>query len=128
MNSGFMNSIVAFIQPFRLEPVVDALRALPSFPGMSVSQVQGFGRLEAHPPRKGEAIEVAPFKPKVRIEICCRGEQTAAIAETIRQAARTGNPGDGIVLVSDIAWVYRIRDDKDGDAALKPRSGNDFDG
>jgi nitrogen regulatory protein PII len=113
-----MNSIVAFIQPFQLERVVDALRSLPRFPGISVSRVEGFGRLEAHPPRKGERTEVDPFKPRVRLEIYCRGTDVASIAETIRQAARTGNPGDGLILVGDLAWVYRIRTDEEGQSAL----------
>ncbi len=112
-----MNSIVAFIQPFQLERVVDALRSLPRFPGMSVSRVEGFGRLEAHPPRKGERTEIDPFKPKIRLEIYCLGTDVAAIVETIRQTARTGNPGDGLILVGDLARVYRIRTDAEGQSA-----------
>ncbi len=114
MSSGLVNWIVAFIQPFQLERVVDALRSLPRFPGMSVSRVEGFGRLEAHPPREGERTEIDPFKPKVRLEIYCAGTDVASIAETIRQAARTGNPGDGLILVGDSARVYRIRSDAEG--------------
>lgn len=118
MSSGFMTSIVAFIQPFQLERVVDALRSLSRFPGMSVSRVEGFGRLEAHPPRKGERTEVDPFKPKVRLEIYCRGTDAASIVETIRHAARTGNRGDGLILVGDLAGVYRIRTSEEGQSAL----------
>jgi nitrogen regulatory protein PII len=38
-----LRHVVAFIQPFQLESVVDSLRGLPDFPGMSVSEVRGFG-------------------------------------------------------------------------------------
>jgi len=69
METAFMNCVVAFIQPFQLERVIDALRSIPDFPGVSVSDVRGFGRLAAHAPRKGERTEVDPFDPKVRLEI-----------------------------------------------------------
>jgi nitrogen regulatory protein PII len=123
MATGFMNWIVAFIQPFQLEKVVDALREIPGFPGMTVTDAQGFGRLLAHPPRPGESTEVEAFRPRVRLEIACPGTQVSEIAETIRRTARTGNPGDGLVLVSDLAWAYRIRSDVEGPDALAPRQG-----
>jgi nitrogen regulatory protein PII len=62
-----LNYVVAFIQPFQLDAVVDALRQLPQCPGMSVSDVRGFGAHLAHPPQAGEGTEVHAFKPKVRI-------------------------------------------------------------
>jgi nitrogen regulatory protein PII len=120
-----MNTIVAFIQPFQLERVVDALRSLRRFPGMSVSEVRGFGRLLAHPPRPGERTEVDPFQPKLRLEIACLKADVPAIAETIRQAARTGHAGDGIVLVADLAWVYQIRSVQLGQDGLSPRQDSD---
>ena len=52
MDSEIITAIVAFIQPFQLDRVVNALRRLPDFPGMSVSDVRGFGRHGAHPPHR----------------------------------------------------------------------------
>lgn len=120
MSAGFMNSIVAFIQPFQIERVVDALRSIPDFPGMSVSEVRGFGRLQAHQPRRGERTEVEPFERRVRIEIHCVGSAVSAIAETIHRAAHTGNSGDGVIFISDLAWAYRIRSEEQGQDALGP--------
>lgn len=118
IESELMNSVVAFIQPFQLENVVDALRNVPGFPGMSVSEVRGFGRHGAHPPQAGEREEVDPFKPKVRIEIFCRAHELSAIVETIRETARTGNPGDGKILIGTLAWAVRIRTGEEGPSAL----------
>lgn len=123
MSLGFMNAIVAFIQPFQLERVVDALRSLPNFPGLSVSEVRGFGRLQAHRPLKGERTEVDPLQSKVRLEIYCLETEVAAIAETIRQTARTGHPGDGLILIGDLAWAYRIRTEQEGQEVFRPRPG-----
>lgn len=118
IDSELMNFVTAFIQPFQLEKVVDALRRVPDFPGMSVSEVRGFGRHGAHPPHAGEPEEVDPFKRKVRIEIFCRARELGAIVETIREAARTGNPGDGKILIGTLAWAVRIRTGEEGPVAL----------
>ncbi|HQR45280.1 MAG TPA: P-II family nitrogen regulator [Thermoanaerobaculia bacterium] len=118
MNSVALNSIVAFIQPFQLEQVVDGLRQLPNFPGMSVSEAQGFGRHSAHPPRAGERSEVEPFRPAVRIEIICRDVELTGIVDTLRATAHTGNPGDGMIFISTVAWAVRIRTGEEGSSAL----------
>ena len=116
-----LDVVVAFIQPFQLEAVVNALRRLPDFPGMSVCEVRGFGAHAAHPPRVGEASEVVPFKKKVRIEICCVHAQLDSIVEAIRSAAHTGNPGDGKVFAHPLALACRIRTGERGKAALLAR-------
>jgi nitrogen regulatory protein P-II 1 len=118
MVSASMNCIVAFVQPFQLERVVDSLRRLPDFPGMSVSDVRGFGRHASRPPRVGERSEVDPFGSHVRLEIYAPGSAVSAIVETIRQYSRTGHPGDGILFVTDVAWALRIRSGRQGPDAL----------
>lgn len=119
IQSELINSVVAFIQPFQLEKVVDALRCVPGFPGMSVSEVRGFGRHGAHPPHEGEREEVDPFRKKVRIEIFCGAQELSTIVETIREAAHTGNPGDGKILIGTLAWAVRIRTSEEGPQALR---------
>ena len=111
--------VVAFIQPFQLEAVVNALRGVPDFPGMSVCEVRGFGAHAAHPPRSGEASEVDPFKKKMRIEVCCVETQVDSIVEAIRSAAHTGNPGDGKVFSYPLIGACRIRTGEKGEAALR---------
>ena len=114
-----MTTIVAFIQPFQLEKVVDALRRIPGFPGMSVTEVGGFGRHGAHPPHRGEREEVDPFKKKVRIEIFCLAHELSGVVDTIRETAHTGNPGDGKILIGTLTWAVRIRTGEEGPAALR---------
>ena len=116
--SSSLNYVVAFIQPFQLDGVVNALRRLPSFPGMSVSEVQGFGAHLAHPPLKGETTEVHAFKKRTRIEVFCRPSQLIAIIETIRQAAHTGNAGDGKIFAGPVKLAYRIQTGEWGESAI----------
>lgn len=118
MDYDIINTLVAYIRPFQLDAVVDALRKLPNFPGMSASDVRGFGRHGAHPPHRGEAAEVDPFVHMVRIEITCRGQELSRIVETIRETARTGHHGDGKIFISTAAWACRIRTDEEGPDAV----------
>ena len=118
MSSDSMHAVVAVIQPFMLEQVVDALRLVPSFPGMSVSELRGFGRRCAHAPHRGERTEVEPFEEKLRIEIFCRDAELKSILDTIRTTAHTGNAGDGKVFVTPLSRVLRIRTGEEGPEAL----------
>ena len=61
METGALNCVVAFIRPFQLDAVVDALRHARGFAGLNTSVVRGMGVSEAHPPRSGERAEVDPF-------------------------------------------------------------------
>lgn len=119
MNGESMTAIIAFIQPFQLESVVNALRNTPGFPGMSVTEVRGFGRRGAHPPHEGDLAEVVPLEKKIRLEIYSRGSEASAILQTIRRAAHTGHQGDGKIFVVDVAWAMRIRTGEVGPAALE---------
>lgn len=84
MNSDPMHTVVAVIQPFMLELVVDALRLFPSFPGMSVSELRGFGRRCAHAPHRGERTEVEPFEEHLRVEIYCRNAESLVEERQVR--------------------------------------------
>ena len=120
-----LNAIVAFIQPQQLDRVVEALRLVPNFPGISVCEVRGFGHRGVHGSNAGERAGVDSFERKVRLEIYCRGSEVTSIIDTIREAARTGHPGDGNVFVTDLAWAVRIRNGEIGDAALLAGSKGD---
>ncbi len=120
MEPSSLNVVVAYIQPFQLDGVVDALRQVQGCPGMSVSEVQGVGCAGAHPPRKGEKSEVHPLERKVRIETFCRPADVVGIVEAIRKAAHTGNPGDGKIFAGPVTLAMRIRTGEWGEAALRP--------
>ena len=116
--SSSISYVVAFIQPFQLDRVVDALRRLPRFPGMSASEVRGFGAHRAHPPAEGEETEVYAFKQKVRIEVFCMPSELTAIIETIRKAAYTGHAGDGKIFAGPVTLACRIRTAEWGESAI----------
>ena len=115
-----MNCIVAFIRPLQLDAVVDGLRRVHGFAGISTCEVRGMGARGAHPPRSGERAEVDPFEPMVRLELFCRATDVIGMVEAIQQAGRTGNPGDGKIFVGPVMLARRIQTAEWGEAAFRP--------
>lgn len=99
-----MREIRAYIQPFILGRIVQSLLEIPHFPGMSVTDCEGFGHQQVS---DGQSFN--PFIPKKRIEIIAPEEQVDEIVSTIMKYAHTGRPGDGRVYVLDVLEAGRIR-------------------
>ena len=112
-----MKKIEAIIQPFRLEPVKEALHAI-SVQGMTVTEVKGFGVQKGiREVYRGMEYQV-DFIPKVKIEIVAPDEKVKTIVETIVAKARTGRIGDGKIFVYPVAEVVRIRTGETGESAV----------
>jgi len=112
-----MKKIEAIIQPFRLEPVKEALHDI-SVKGMTVTEVKGFGVQKGiREVYRGMEYQV-DFLPKVKIEIVATDEKVQAIIDTIISKARTGRIGDGKIFIYPVAEVIRIRTGETGDAAV----------
>jgi nitrogen regulatory protein P-II 1 len=112
-----MKKIEAIIQPFKLEPVKEALHSI-SVQGMTVTEVKGFGRQKGlREVYRGMEYQV-DFLPKVKIEVIAPDEKAPLIVETIMNAARTGRIGDGKIFVYPVADVVRIRTGETGDGAV----------
>lgn len=116
-----MKIITAMVQPFMLSKVTGALEALDGFPGMTVTDVRGFGREKsAHDADAPHRVieEFVEYVKKARIEIVARDEMVDLIVETIVRAAHTGNRGDGKVFVWPVERAVRIQTGEKGDAAI----------
>ena len=112
-----MKKIEAIIQPFRLEPVKEALHAI-SVEGMTVTEVKGFGRQKGlREVYRGMEYQV-DFLPKVKIEIVVTDDKATLVVETISKSARTGRIGDGKIFVYPVMEVIRIRTGETGDEAV----------
>lgn len=116
-----MKMITAMIQPFMLTKVTRALEEIRDFPGMTVIDVQGFGREKAHHDQgtqNSRMEDVVDFVKKVRIEIATHDDMVDRIVETIVGAAHTGNRGDGKVFVWPLESAVRVKTRDTGEAAL----------
>ncbi len=103
-----MKLVTAVIKPFKLDDVKDALAAA-GIQGMTVSEVQGFGRQGGHSETyRGTEYRVL-FTPKTRIEVIVEDEQVEVAVDAIIEGARTEKIGDGKVWVTALESVVRIR-------------------
>jgi nitrogen regulatory protein P-II 1 len=112
-----VKKVEAIIKPFKLDDVKDAL-ADASVTGMTVSEVKGFGRQKGHAETYRGAEYVVDFVPKIKIEIVLADDEVARAVAAIAAAARTGQLGDGKIVVSSIDEAVRIRTGEHGASAL----------
>ncbi|WP_423456589.1 P-II family nitrogen regulator [Ottowia sp. VDI28] len=113
-----MKQITAIVQPHRLEKVEAALHHLPHFPGFTLLQGHGHPRGHGHS-HAYVADEWEPSRhPCLILWIYCDDAQVDAIMQAIEQAAHTGQPGDGLVTVTEVIDIVRIRSGERGRAAV----------
>jgi nitrogen regulatory protein P-II 1 len=111
-----MKLITAIIKPFKLDDVKAALKEA-GVQGMTVSEVQGFGRQAGHTEVYRGAEYTVDFVPKLKIEVLAGDGDVDRIATVITDAARTGKIGDGKIWATDVGNVSRIRTgERDADA------------
>jgi nitrogen regulatory protein P-II 1 len=112
-----MKKIEAIIKPY---PLADEKEALASMgvEGMTVSEVNGFGRQKGHTEIYRGSEYTVDFLPKIKIEIVLADAQAGPAVEAIIKAAKTGKIGDGKVFVSSIENAIRIRTEEKGEQAV----------
>jgi nitrogen regulatory protein P-II 1 len=109
--------VTAIIKPHQLEEVMESLRSA-GVQGLTVSEVQGYGRQGG----KSETFRGAEYKlqfvPKIRVEVLVDTGDVDKIIEIIGNAARTGKIGDGKVWAVDVDRLMRVRTSELGADAL----------
>ena len=112
-----MKKIEAIIQPFKLDEVKEALKAI-GIDGMTITDVRGHGRQKGHREvYRGQEYNV-DLLAKVKIEMVVPSVRADEVIQTLAGAARTGKIGDGMIFVFDVAEAIRIRNDDRGESAL----------
>ncbi len=112
-----MRKIEAIIRHFKLEEVKDALNA-KNVQGMTVTEVRGFGRQKGHTETYRGAEYAVDFLPKVKVEVVVDSKDSQAVVDTIIQAARTGQVGDGKIFITELVDTIRIRTGETSRAAV----------
>ena len=112
-----MRLITAVVKPFKLDDVKVALETF-GVQGMTVSEVQGFGRQRGHTEVYRGAEYSVSFVPKVRIEVLVDDADALSIIDVMVKAAQTGAIGDGKVWSTPVDEVVRVRTGERGAEAL----------
>ena len=109
--------VTAIIKPFKLEEVKVALRSA-GLAGLTVSEVQGYGRQGG----KSETFRGAEYKidfvPKVKLEILIESTRVDEVIDIIAGAAKTDKIGDGKIWSFDLDTLMRVRTGERGDDAI----------
>ncbi len=112
-----MKLITAVVKPFRLDEVKEALKGA-GVAGITVTEVQGFGRQAGHTEvYRGTEYQV-DFVPKVRLELVVDDADVTNLVSVIAEAAKTGKIGDGKIWVTPVESLLRIRTGELGTDAL----------
>jgi nitrogen regulatory protein P-II 1 len=112
-----MKLVTAIVKPFVLEDVKGALEQIGVL-GMTVSEVQGYGRQKGHTEVYRGAEYSVDFVPKVRVEVLADDNLSDKVVDAVVEAARTGKIGDGKVWVSTVESVVRVRTGERGTDAI----------
>ena len=109
--------VTAIIKPFKIEEVKEALRGAGIL-GLTVSEVQGYGRQGG----KSEVFRGTEYKvdfvPKVKLEVVVESSDVDKVMDVIGTHARTGKIGDGKVWAFDLDRLMRVRTGEVGDDAV----------
>ena len=112
-----MRLVTAVVKPFKLEGVKSALETY-GVHGLTVSEVQGYGRQRGHTEVYRGAEYTVDFVPKVRIEVLVDDSEAEDVIGIIAKSAQTGKIGDGKVWSVPVDAVVRVRTGERGPDAL----------
>lgn len=112
-----MKLITAIIKPFKMDEVHEALMDV-GIPGVTVTEVKGFGRQKGHTELYRGAEYVVDFLPKLKIEVAVDDGMVDSVVEAISRSAQTGKMGDGKIFIVDLEQAIRVRTGESGSDAL----------
>lgn len=103
-----MKEIKAIIRSNRASAVIDALQAMNDLHGVTVSEVKGFGH-HRQEDGHGRWNDPPEYDRKLKLEIVVPDDHASRVVEAIMEFAHTGRAGDGLIFVSTVDEVFRIR-------------------
>lgn len=113
-----MNEIKAFIRKRKAEEVIDGLE-VQGFCCMTLIDVMGLGRM-SDPEKAQLSVSIAErFSDIMKLVVVCEEHDTEEVIETIRNRARSGQPGDGIIYVTPVSQTVHIRSGETGGSFLQ---------
>jgi nitrogen regulatory protein P-II 1 len=113
-----MKEIKAIIRPFKLLDVVSELQKIENLPGVTISEIRGFGKSKGKDAKEKIIDGLITYVQKVKIEVVVPDEMVEKVVNTIQTNAHTGNPGDGKIFIYSVEEVIKIRTNEKGIGAV----------
>lgn len=103
-----MKEIKAFVKPFKVMDIFHHLKEA-GFPNLTVSMAEGTGKLKNNETQGTHQFSITDSQV-AKIEVVCENQNLDTIVDIISENAYTGNPGDGIIYVSEVEKIYRVKE------------------
>jgi nitrogen regulatory protein P-II 1 len=113
-----MKEIKAVIRPSKLLEVTEELHAIEGLPGVTISEIKGFGKGRARDAQDKIVYEMVEFIPRIQLEVVVHDEMVDEVVNVIQKYAHTGNTGDGKIFVSTVDDLVKIRTNERGRDAI----------
>ncbi len=113
-----MKEIKAIIKPFKLLDVTEALQKIEGLPGVTVSEIKGFGKSRAKNAKDKIVYELVEFIPRIKLEVVVNDEMADEVVNVIQKYSHTGNTGDGKIFIVSVENVVKIRTNERGKEAI----------
>jgi nitrogen regulatory protein P-II 1 len=112
-----MKEIKAIVRTDRVQAVVRAIEEVGAA-RILVCHVHSLGAGVDPEDFRISFEEGTTYTEKSKVEVVCRDEAVDPILSALSSAARTGHPGDGIILVSEVVRIVEVRTGDEGPLAL----------
>jgi len=113
-----MKEIKAIIRPSKLLEVTEELHAIEGLPGVTISEIKGFGKGRARNAQDRIVYEMVEFIQRIQLEVVVNDEMVDGVVNVIQKHAHTGNTGDGKIFVSTVDEIVKIRTNERGRDAI----------
>jgi nitrogen regulatory protein P-II 1 len=113
-----MKEIKAIIRPFKLLEVTEALQKIKGLPGVTVSEIKGFGKNRAKSAKDKIVYEMVEFIPRIKLEVVVSDEMVDDVVNVIQKYSHTGNTGDGKIIIVHVEDIVKIRTNERGKDAI----------
>ena len=113
-----MKEIKAIIRPSKLLEVTEELHEIEGLPGVTISEIKGFGKGRANTAKDKIVYEMVEFIPRIQLEVVVDDEMVDEVVNVIQKYAHTGNTGDGKIFVSTVDDLIKIRTNERGRDAI----------
>jgi nitrogen regulatory protein P-II 1 len=113
-----MKEIKAIIRQFKLDDVISELHKIEGLPGLTISEIKGFGRTKAKDVDDSFQDGLHNYVKRIKIELVVHNNIVDEVVGVIQKTAHTGNPGDGKIFVINVTDTIRIRTNERGEEAI----------
>lgn len=113
-----MKEVKAIVRPFKLMEVIEELQKIDGLPGVTVSEIKGFGKGRARNAQDKVIYEMVELVPRIQLEVVVDDAMADEVVNVIQRCSHTGNTGDGKIFLSTVDDVVKIRTNERGKDAL----------